>query len=259
VAEALPSLRGTSSQPVVSLLDLRELRLGVRGLIVITKRFSDDLGKPSFWSGAIRLQKFWQAKGSDMGGWGSGRWGWHRKKRTVEEFAAIDIDALIRAGLFDYDTGLIEWESPNPENTAKHSFRYEMQHFSDSPKYRHLRLVRSSSRRELEWLVLMSKPQPLGGVRWYFFCPMSCHRPVRKLYLDAESWFGCRICRELTYTSSQTHDRQFAEFQHYPERFEAAVKRDWRLALKGFQSFLANDRRWRHEASDRTLTITGNP
>jgi hypothetical protein len=197
-----------------------------------------------------------------MGGWGSGRWGWHKKKKTVEDHAAIDIDALIRAGLFGHDAGMIEWESTNPTNTAKHSFRYDVEHFSDSPEYQHLHLVRSDcqGKTERQVIVLMSRPQRLGGVRWYFFCPMWCHRPVRKLYLGTTGWwFGCRTCRELTYTSSQTHDRQFVEFQHHPERFEAAVKRDWRLALKGFQSFLANDRRWRHEASDRTLTITGIP
>jgi hypothetical protein len=211
-----------------------------------------------------------------MGGTGSGRWGWHKKKQTVEEFAAIDIDALIRAGLFEHDQGLIEWESPNPAaslgesdeglgstNTAKHSFRYEMQRFSDSPKYRHLRLVRSSSRRELEWVVLMSKPQPLGGVRWYFFCPMSCHRLVRKLYLDTERWFGCRLCRNLTYTSSQTHDKQIAWLQRHPELLpkllQAAVKGDCRPVLKVLDFCETENRRWWWNASALSLTISRGP
>jgi hypothetical protein len=49
-----------------------------------------------------------------MGGTGSGRWRWHTPKRTVEDCASIDIDGLIRAGLFDRDAGIIEWEGSDP-------------------------------------------------------------------------------------------------------------------------------------------------
>lgn len=47
----------------------------------------------------------------------------------------------------------------------------------------------------------------LGGKHWYFICP-KCKRRVRKLYLpDGENEFLCRKCHNLTYSSSQTHNR----------------------------------------------------
>ena len=101
---------------------------------------------------------------------------------------------LPRAGLFGHDAGMIEWESTNPTNTAKHSFRYDMQHFSDSPEYRHLHLVRSNCQGETERqvIVLMSSPQRLGGVRWYFFCPMWCHRAGQKA-IPRNHWLVVRV------------------------------------------------------------------
>jgi hypothetical protein len=50
----------------------------------------------------------------------------------------------------------------------------------------------------------------LGGVRWWFVCPLStngvaCGRRVRKLYLRGR-YFGCRHCHGLTYLSTQQSD-----------------------------------------------------
>jgi hypothetical protein len=50
----------------------------------------------------------------------------------------------------------------------------------------------------------------LGGVRWWFICPLSqsgvaCGRRVRKLYLRS-NYFGCRHCHKLAYRSSQESD-----------------------------------------------------
>jgi hypothetical protein len=35
-----------------------------------------------------------------MGGFGSGRWGWHSKKTTVEDCKALDLHQLAREGSF---------------------------------------------------------------------------------------------------------------------------------------------------------------
>lgn len=50
----------------------------------------------------------------------------------------------------------------------------------------------------------------LGGVRWWFACPLStggvaCGRRARRLYLHGR-YFGCRHCHGLTYRSSQESD-----------------------------------------------------
>src|SRR5262249_51545398 len=57
---------------------------------------------------------------------------------------------------------------------------------------------------------LVTTPCHLGGVRWWFICPLSrngvgCGRRVRKLYLCGK-YFGCRHCHNLTYRSCQESD-----------------------------------------------------
>jgi hypothetical protein len=56
---------------------------------------------------------------------------------------------------------------------------------------------------------LTSVPRHLGGRQWYFVCPLvvdgaRCGRRAATLYLrDGCSLFGCRICLDLAYRSSQ--------------------------------------------------------
>jgi hypothetical protein len=41
----------------------------------------------------------------------------------------------------------------------------------------------------------------MGGLRWWFTCPL-CRRRVRKLFLPPRaSYFGCRFCHALSYAS----------------------------------------------------------
>jgi hypothetical protein len=59
---------------------------------------------------------------------------------------------------------------------------------------------------------LVSTGCHLGGVRWWFLCPLSvngvaCGRRARKLYLHGR-YFGCRRCHGLTYQSSRESDRR---------------------------------------------------
>lgn len=56
-------------------------------------------------------------------------------------------------------------------------------------------------------------PCRFGGRRYWFLCPvvrqgMRCGERVRKLYLPAgATMFGCRKCHNLTYRSSQEHNK----------------------------------------------------
>lgn len=56
-----------------------------------------------------------------------------------------------------------------------------------------------------------STPCNYGGQRYWFICPLilndrSCHRRCRILYLPSgASYFGCRLCYNLTYRSRQEH------------------------------------------------------
>lgn len=51
-----------------------------------------------------------------------------------------------------------------------------------------------------------------GGVRWWFLCPgRRCGRRVAKLYFppgNGVKYFLCRLCYDLTYRSSQTHNKR---------------------------------------------------
>lgn len=65
------------------------------------------------------------------------------------------------------------------------------------------------------YVALESTPCNLGGVRWWFICPLvvggiRCGRRVRKLY-KGSSYFGCRTCQELCY-SSQNNTSKFHSF-----------------------------------------------
>src|SRR3989304_2723913 len=126
-----------------------------------------------------------------MGGLGSGRWGWYRRKTRVEECAVLDLDAWVTAGLLDNRTGHVEWTST--EGGTGNSLSYRLSP-TDVPDCKYLYIFYSDGKGGLESepVTLLSKPQRFGGVRWCFFCPRWCKRWVRKLYLPpGKSLFGC--------------------------------------------------------------------
>ena len=69
-----------------------------------------------------------------------------------------------------------------------------------------------------------------GGLRWWLICPQ-CGRRCGKLYLPSGARrFACRLCHNLTYTSSQEHDKRLDVFKRAsPEALEAII----RAALAG--------------------------
>ena len=191
-----------------------------------------------------------------MGGFGSGRWGWYRKKTTVEECAVINIDQLIRAGLLKHSAGRIEWTSPNGK---MNQLGYLLKP-TDVPTCLYLYLSYSYGQGEArsQPVTLLSKPMRFGGRGWFFFCPMWCNRWVRCIYLPGQGKeFGCRSCHGLTYESAQSHDSRCDVFRRNPEALRAAVEGGSLLAM-GF--FLAQQRRWERKWSAlRGVTITGIP
>jgi len=76
---------------------------------------------------------------------------------------------------------------------------------------------------------LVTTSPPVGGVRWWFVCPLKvdgkpCRRRVSKLYLPpGADFFGCRTCYGLTYRSVQTHNGRVAAFLKDPERLMRTV------------------------------------
>jgi hypothetical protein len=159
-----------------------------------------------------------------MGGSGSGRWGWHDKKTTVEACLILSAGKLARDGIIARSpgSGWLWWTiSATGEQTASAGYSREV---NDNLVL--LRLRYTVTRRDGEsvgieepiWL--QTTPSAVGGQRWWFTCPLvvngrSCGRRVGKLYLPPGAhYFGCRHCHNLAYTSCQEshrYDRLFGK------------------------------------------------
>jgi hypothetical protein len=77
----------------------------------------------------------------------------------------------------------------------------------------------------LDYRIDLTATRPrFGGLRWWFLCPLvvndrPCRRRVGKLYMPpACRYWGCRRCRQLTYTSSRE--------SHKSERFWLRIARE---------------------------------
>ena len=152
-----------------------------------------------------------------MGGSGSGRWGWHDKKTTVEECLVLSAGNLARDGVIaeSRGSGSLWWtNTATGEQTASAGYTREV-----ANDVVVLRLRYTVTRRDDEsvgveepiWL--QTTPSTVGGFRWWFTCPLvvngrGCGRRVGKLYLPPGGrYFGCRQCHDLTYTSCQESHR----------------------------------------------------
>jgi hypothetical protein len=146
-----------------------------------------------------------------VGSFGSGqRWS---KRDVVEGRRSIDTASLKRWNLLVPGTtgraGSFEWRRGGEEK-ASSSVSYLLTVGQTAGALRLLYTIRSLDA-ELDYAVrLVTTPCRLGGVRWWFVCPLArgnvpCGRRVRKLYLSGR-YFGCRRCHGLTYRSSQESD-----------------------------------------------------
>jgi len=166
-----------------------------------------------------------------MGGYGSTRWSGHRRKLTVEECAVLDIDAWIQAGLLEHRRAKIEWMGWSGNRNSLHYLLKP----TDVPDCFYLYLFYSDrlGRTICEPITVLSRPQTLGGVRWYFFCRGWCGRRVRKLHLaPGKSVPACRTCLGLTYQSAQEHDKKLDIFRRDPDALEAGLEAGTFYALK---------------------------
>lgn len=134
-----------------------------------------------------------------MGGYGSGRAGWQDK---VEDFKALDVGALRRAGMLksgrggnwawfrgDEKVGWIGLRAEPGVVILSYRRRWQGGDWQDC-----------TERVPLEWV-----PCTLGGARPYFRCPgvvngLRCGRRVGKLFAGGQ-YFLCRHCYRLTYSS----------------------------------------------------------
>jgi len=153
-----------------------------------------------------------------MGGYGSTRWDYHRKKRLVEECYSIDILDFARNRILDEANyqGTRVWINKLTGEVIG-SINVEVEIRQNGEYVVHLKYTVSDIYEEekvdIPTLIGTSRAYHRGSRRW-FLCPLTvngkwCGRRVRKLYLPPdEKYFGCRHCHQLTYRSVQEHDKR---------------------------------------------------
>ena len=154
-----------------------------------------------------------------MGGPGSTRWLAHWKKTTVEECLTLDVFSLvgdiIPRRVFDdrqWWGGSIIWANTRTgEQTASVGYRLEFPGSEGAIlRLNYTTTFPNGEKRESDYPIRLLTTRPnFGGVRWWFQCPLvindrPCKRRVGKLYNPpGYTYFGCRHCYDLTYTSAQ--------------------------------------------------------
>jgi hypothetical protein len=143
-----------------------------------------------------------------MGGIGSTRWAWHRKKIQVEQCLKLKISDLkpnLRVGA----KASITWMEKD-NMVANIGIHIKGSIYPEVIWLRYYLIKEGREREKVGYPVyLQTTPLPWGGHRYWFSCPMTpqgkgCGRRVAYLYLPlGYSYFSCRHCYDLTYKSSQ--------------------------------------------------------
>ncbi|MEA3406613.1 MAG: hypothetical protein U9R48_00855 [Chloroflexota bacterium] len=156
-----------------------------------------------------------------MGGWGSSRWGWYRKKTTVEQCRWLDVNRWMREGIIGADhwrKGAWEWRDVRTgERTSRIGYEVRTQGASGWVRLYYTLTSGPHDGEEIDYRVPLTTTRPhFGGQRWWFSCPgRGCGgRRVGKLYLPpGEIYFLCRHCHDLTYRSAQEHDKTMDRYR----------------------------------------------
>jgi len=169
-----------------------------------------------------------------MGGYGSGRWGWHSKRTTVEECRHLDVRYFRRHGLLEVDRvwqGPLTWRN---DQGGEDSITVAASALQVALRYTVGPTCGPEASRDPE-LVAYTVPvvwTPMFGSRTrpWFLCPgRNCGRRVAKLYLPVYGaggkYFLCRHCYGLSYHSRQTWDKRSAFYAKHPE-LALALMRD---------------------------------
>jgi hypothetical protein len=134
-----------------------------------------------------------------MSGSGSGRYA-EKYGYTVEDCLTININEMFRQKWIEpgkRSSGSLKWTRGERETG---SIGYESRMDVEPPFIRIHYMWRKAENRD--YRVYLTTTYPFfGGKRYWFFCP-HCDRRIGKLYNPPNtSYFLCRSCQNLTYTS----------------------------------------------------------
>lgn len=146
-----------------------------------------------------------------MGAFGSTRWNYHYRRRTVEESLALCAREL-RQFLRDPAPQQLTWQWSRSgrrlgsigvevgggvsgiqgvQSSREIWLRYEMLNAETAPQVIHDRIG------------LAAFPMRLGGVRWWFICPRCCRLRASLYLAPGARHFACRSCGRLKYQSQR--------------------------------------------------------
>lgn len=160
-----------------------------------------------------------------VGGLGSTRWSAHRRRATVDE-APLRIRAQ---WLADRLRGDQRAAHGNIRFSRDLDIEFELSPDVDDRRLMELRLAasRAGSRKVLSHyrVAMHAARQPLGGRRWWFFCP-ECRTRRQTLYVAPENYrWTCRSCAGLAYTSQRL--RHSGRLALRAEKLAIRAKVEW--------------------------------
>jgi hypothetical protein len=133
-----------------------------------------------------------------MGGLGSGRWGWHYKRATVESCKRFTVRQVLHGWRVG---GSLSWTRGGQPAGA---ISYQVEYTNGKPEWLRLIYTFTDSGVKVDYSIpIVSTLTPWGSPRYWLQCP-DCGRRCEILYLPPSGQrFTCRLCGHLTYTTSQ--------------------------------------------------------
>jgi len=133
-----------------------------------------------------------------MDSYGSGRWGWHNKRATVESCHRFTVRQVLHGWR---DRGTLSWtRGGQPSGTIT----YQVEYANGQPDWLRLTYTFPDSGEKIDYsMPFLSTLTPWGSPRYWLQC-FGCGRRCGTLYLPPGGRrFVCRLCGNLTYTTCQ--------------------------------------------------------
>jgi hypothetical protein len=147
------------------------------------------------------------------------------KKDTVEDCTCVSIAFLRKHDYFcGYRAGVISWTNYCGEETDSIGVVVSTTDGENYARFHYTNTSRlTGEKTQYDYKIeLVNTPCNLGGVRWWFICPLSrngvyCGRRVGTLYCPpGGNYYGCRHCHNLSYESrNERRHGRFAYMGHY--------------------------------------------
>ena len=147
-----------------------------------------------------------------MGGYGSGRSG---GRPTVESGLTLDIAKLLGDRLFRpgqrWDGSIVWTRSGTGECVASIGYQAFLDDEGGRVRLHYTTTQWAGDKHDSDyWIALTTTPQPFGGRRWWFICPLTGDR-VPKLHLPPGAFtFASRRAHKLAYRSQRETPRDRA-------------------------------------------------